>query len=51
MVAHLEVGVRRTADWQKAILVGFDAWRRLAADGGGGGEVEFDMDQQTLMAR
>jgi NTP pyrophosphatase (non-canonical NTP hydrolase) len=49
MVALLEVGVRRSADWQKAILMGFDVWRRLVADGGG--TVEFNMDQQSLTVR
>ncbi|WP_329546452.1 nucleoside triphosphate pyrophosphohydrolase family protein [Streptomyces sp. NBC_01356] len=49
MVGQLEVSVRRAADWQKAILVGFDVWRRLVADGGG--TVEFDRDQQSLVVR
>lgn len=49
MVAHLEVGVRRSADWQRAIITGFDAWRQLAA--AGGGEVEYDRDQQSLRVR
>ncbi|MDX5562838.1 nucleoside triphosphate pyrophosphohydrolase family protein [Streptomyces sp. ID05-04B] len=49
MVGLLEVSVRRAADWQKAIITGFDVWRRLVADGGG--TVEFDRDQQSLTVR
>jgi hypothetical protein len=46
MVAHLEVGAHRTADWEKAILTGFTAWRTLRRLGGG--TVHFDLDHQTL---
>lgn len=46
MVTHLEVGARRAADWEKAILTGFVAWRTLRRLGGG--TVHFDLDHQTL---
>jgi hypothetical protein len=46
MVAHLEVGAHRAADWEKAIITGFAAWRRLRRNGGG--TVRFDLDAQTL---
>ncbi|MDG4750271.1 nucleoside triphosphate pyrophosphohydrolase family protein [Micromonospora sp. WMMD718] len=46
MVAHLEVGAHRAADWEKAILTGFTAWRALRRLGGG--TVHFDLDTQTL---
>ena len=29
MVSHLEVSTRRAADWEKAIITGFAAWRQL----------------------
>ncbi len=46
MVAHLEVGAHRTADWEKAILTGFTAWRTLRRLGGG--TVHLDLDTQTV---
>ena len=46
MVAHLEVGAHRAADWEKAIITGFAAWRRLRRRGGG--TVRLDLDTQTL---
>ncbi|MEU3117224.1 nucleoside triphosphate pyrophosphohydrolase family protein [Micromonospora chalcea] len=46
MVAHLEVGAHRTADWEKAILTGFTAWRKLRSRGGG--TVRLDLDAQSL---
>ncbi|WIM99966.1 nucleoside triphosphate pyrophosphohydrolase family protein [Actinoplanes oblitus] len=48
MVAHLEVSAHRTADWEKAILTGFAAWRTLRRLGGG--TVRLDLDAQTLTA-
>ena len=35
MTAHLEVGARTGAEWQQAILQGFDAWRAISGAGGG----------------
>jgi hypothetical protein len=46
MVAHLEVSAHRSADWQHAILAGYQAWRHLR--GNGGGAVKLNMEQQTL---
>jgi NTP pyrophosphatase (non-canonical NTP hydrolase) len=46
MVAHLEVGAHRAADWERAILTGFAAWRALRRLGGG--TVHLDLDSQTL---
>lgn len=46
MVAHLEVGAHRAADWERAILTGFAVWRRLRHLGGG--TVHLDMRTQTL---
>ncbi|MFE9205658.1 nucleoside triphosphate pyrophosphohydrolase family protein [Micromonospora sp. NPDC007230] len=46
MVAHLEVGAHRAADWEKAILTGFTAWRKLRRRGGG--TIRLDLDAQSL---
>lgn len=46
MVGHLEVSIRRAADWEQAIITGFEVWRRLHEDGGG--TVTFDMCARTL---
>lgn len=46
MVSHLEVSIRRAADWEKAITTGYDVWRQLHA--GGGGTVMLDMSARTL---
>lgn len=46
MVAHLEVSAHRTADWEKAILTGYEVWRTLNERGGG--VVDFDMTRQSL---
>lgn len=49
MVALLEVSAHRAADWERAILVGFQAWRAMHTDGGG--VLDFDMNNRTLNAR
>lgn len=46
MVGHLEVGAHRAADWEKAILTGYTAWRQLRAQGGG--VIDMDMSTQSL---
>jgi NTP pyrophosphatase (non-canonical NTP hydrolase) len=46
MVAHLEVSAHRAADWEKAILTGFDVWRTLRRLGGG--TVRLDLNTQSL---
>ena len=49
MVSLLEVGDHRAADWEKAILEGFAAWRAVrAADGG---VLHLDMANRTLRVR
>jgi NTP pyrophosphatase (non-canonical NTP hydrolase) len=47
MVGHLEVSVHRAADWEKAILTGYTAWRQLRQ--AGGGIIDLDMNTQTLV--
>ena len=46
LVGALEVGVLRSADWERAILTGFDVWRSLNRTHGG--LVEMDADARTL---
>ena len=46
LVALTEVGVRSAADWELAILRGFEMFRQLVAHGGG--TVTFDADNRTL---
>lgn len=48
-VAATEVGVRTPADWEQAILAGFDMFRQLLANDGGA--VRFDADARTLTFR
>ena len=35
MTGHLEVGTKTAAEWQDAVVQGFDAWRRVWTAGGG----------------
>ncbi|MFI0409192.1 hypothetical protein [Actinomadura sp. 3N508] len=42
----VEVGAHRAADWEKAILTGYTAWRQLRAQGGG--VIDMDMSTQSL---
>ncbi|MFB4319958.1 nucleoside triphosphate pyrophosphohydrolase family protein [Actinomadura sp. 21ATH] len=46
MVGQLEVAAHRAADWEKAILTGYAAWRKLRRMGGG--VIDLDMAAQTL---
>jgi NTP pyrophosphatase (non-canonical NTP hydrolase) len=46
MAGHLEVSIRRAADWEKAITTGFEVWRQLHA--AGGGTVTLDMRARIL---
>ncbi|MER6385466.1 nucleoside triphosphate pyrophosphohydrolase family protein [Streptomyces sp. NPDC001127] len=46
MTAHLEVSICRAADWERAILTGYAAWRQLRDHDGG--TVHLDLDQRTL---
>nr|WP_275562538.1 hypothetical protein [Streptomyces sp. 5-6(2022)] len=47
MTAHLGVSVLRAADWEKAIMTGYAAWRQLRKHGGG--RLELDLDTQRLV--
>ena len=49
MVALLEVGAHRAADWERAILEGFAAWRAVHA--AGGGVLDLDMNNRSLRVR
>ena len=46
MAGHLEVSIRRAADWEKAITTGFEVWRQLQT--AGGGTVTLDMHARIL---
>jgi NTP pyrophosphatase (non-canonical NTP hydrolase) len=46
IVGGLEVSVLRSADWERAILAGFEVWRSLNRTHGG--TVELDADARTL---
>lgn len=46
MTAHLEVSVLRAADWEKAIMTGYDAWKQLRMHGSGC--LQLDLDAQSL---
>lgn len=46
--AQLEVGARTAADWERAILAGFDVWNQLSAHGGNG-LVRADLAARTLV--
>ncbi|SDS47685.1 MazG nucleotide pyrophosphohydrolase domain-containing protein [Streptomyces sp. TLI_053] len=46
MTSHLEVSVLRAADWEQAIMTGYDAWRQLREQRGG--TLHLDMERQTL---
>lgn len=43
MTEHLEVRVRTEAEWQNAILKGYDVWRAVAKDGSG--RINFDAEK------
>jgi NTP pyrophosphatase (non-canonical NTP hydrolase) len=47
LVALTEVGVRSAADWELAILRGFEMFRKLVANDGG--SVTFDADARSLL--
>jgi hypothetical protein len=47
LVAQLEVGVHRVADWEKTILAGYEPWRQLRLQRGG--VVEIDLASQSLL--
>ena len=46
MTSHLEVADRSAADWERAVLLGYEVWRQVNA--AGGGVVTADLDRGTL---
>lgn len=46
LVSGLEVSVLRAADWERAILAGFEVWRALNA--AGGGDLILDTENRAL---
>jgi hypothetical protein len=46
VTARLEVGAQPSSEWERAILVGYAAWRHLRAHGGG--TVAVDLDARTV---
>ncbi len=46
MTSHLEVSDRSVAEWQRAVLQGFEAWRAVVA--AGGGKLLVDLDQRSI---
>ncbi|MDZ5696762.1 hypothetical protein [Chelativorans sp. M5D2P16] len=46
MVGHLEVGRCSLADWEAAILKGFEIWRQMVAHGGG--LVRIDLEKSSI---
>jgi hypothetical protein len=46
MTAHLEVSRCSAGQWERAILVGFEVWRRIRA--GGSGTIALDLDAGTI---
>jgi NTP pyrophosphatase (non-canonical NTP hydrolase) len=46
LTQHLEVRVRSRNEWEQAILRGFDVWRDLVKNGGGG--VRYDLEQREM---
>lgn len=48
-VAHLEVSLCTTGEWERAILQGFNVWRALRARGGG--TVDLDLDRREIGLR
>lgn len=46
VTSRLEVGDRSSADWERAILAGYSAWRRLRDNNGG--RVQIDLDAATI---
>ncbi len=49
MTSHLEVSVRTSGDWAKAILNGFEVWREVVANDGGKMIVDLDARKLTFI--
>ena len=46
MTSHLEVGQCTTGEWEQAVLLGFDVWRKVLA--AGGGRIAVDLDARRI---
>lgn len=46
MTSHLEVSARTEGDWERAIMTGFDIWRRVKANGKG--LIHADLEHGTI---
>ena len=46
MTSHLEVSERTEGEWERAIMMGFDIWRQVKAQGRG--RIHADLEQGTI---
>jgi NTP pyrophosphatase (non-canonical NTP hydrolase) len=46
ITSHLEVSQRTTADWEKAILMGYEVWRQVEKNLGG--KITIDLDERSI---
>lgn len=46
MASNFEVAVCTTGEWERAILMGYDVWKKVEANQGG--KVELDLDKRTI---
>ena len=46
MTSHLEVSARTEGDWERAIMTGFDIWRKVKAKGKG--RIHADLERGTI---
>ena len=46
MTSHLEVSARTEGEWERAIMTGFDIWRKVKAKGKG--QINADLDRGTI---
>ena len=46
MTSHLEVSARTEGDWERAIMTGFDIWRKVKAKGSG--RIHADLEQGKI---
>ena len=46
MTSHLEVSARTEGEWERAIMTGFDIWRKVKAKGRG--RIHADLEQGTI---
>ena len=46
MTSHLEVSARTEGDWERAIMTGFDIWRKVKANGNG--RIYANLERRTI---